>query len=113
MASGLVESLAGPGGNVTGMSLFYAGLASKRLGLIRDLIPKADMIAFLVNPNFVEGQSQLKDVLVAAHISGQQLIVANAATESEIDTAFTTFVSRQARGLLVASDPFFSPRRNR
>jgi putative ABC transport system substrate-binding protein len=113
VAAGLVASLGRPGGNVTGMSLFYAGLASKRLGLLRDLIPKADVIAFLLNPNFVEGQSQLKDVLTAAHLVGQQLVVANAANESEIDMAFATFVSRQARGLLVASDPFFSPRRNR
>jgi putative ABC transport system substrate-binding protein len=113
VTAGLVASLGRPGGNVTGMSLFYAGLASKRLGLLRDLIPKADLIAFLVNPNRVEGESQLKDVLAAAHIIGQQLIVANAANESEIDMAFATFASRQARGLLVASDPFFSPQRDR
>jgi putative ABC transport system substrate-binding protein len=112
VAAGLVASLGRPGGNVTGMSLFYAELAAKRLGLLRELIPTADVIAFLVNPNFVEGQSQLKDVLAAAHIMGQQLVVANAANEGEIDTAFATLVSRQARGLLVASDPFFAPRRH-
>jgi putative ABC transport system substrate-binding protein len=113
VTAGLVASLGRPGGNVTGMSLFYAGLVSKRLGLLRDLIPKADVIAFLVNPNRVEGESQLKDVLAAAHIIGQQLVVANAVNESEIDMAFAAFASRQARGLLVASDPFFSPLRDR
>jgi putative tryptophan/tyrosine transport system substrate-binding protein len=113
VAAGLVASLGRPGGNVTGMSLFYTGLASKRLGLLRDLIPKIDVIGFLVNPNSVEGESQLKDVLAAAHIIGQQLVVTHAASESEIATAFATLISRQARGLLVAADPFFSAQRER
>src|SRR5262249_6820072 len=108
VAAGLVASLGRPGGNVTGMSLFYAGLASKRLGLIRDVTPNAGVIAFLLNPNFVEGQSQLKDVLAAAHIVGQQLVIANAANENEIETAFATLVSRRARGLLMASNPFYA-----
>ena len=113
VAASLVASLGRPGGNVTGMSLFYAGLASKRLGLLRDLIPKPDVVGFLVNPKSIESESQLKDVLAAAHIIGQQLVVVNAANESEIDEAFATLVSRQARGLLVASDVFFSRQRDR
>jgi putative tryptophan/tyrosine transport system substrate-binding protein len=113
VAAGLVASLGRPGGNVTGMSLFYAGLASKRLGLLRDLTPKHDVIGFLVNPNRVEGESQLKDVLAAAHIIGQQLLVANAVNEGEIDKAFATFVAGQAGGFLVGSDPFFSLQRKR
>jgi len=100
VAASLVASLGRPGGNVPGMSLFYAGLASKRLGLLRDLIPKPDVVGFLVNPKSIESESQLKDVLAAAHIIGQQLVVVNAANESEIDEAFATLVSRQARGLL-------------
>jgi putative ABC transport system substrate-binding protein len=113
VAAGLVASLGRPGGNVTGMSLFYAGLASKRLGLLRDLTPKHDVIGFLVNPNRVEGESQLKDVLATAHIIGQQLVVANAVNESEIDKAFATFVAAQVGGFLVASDPFFALQRKR
>lgn len=105
VAAGLVASLGRPGGNVTGMSLFYAELGAKRLELLRELISRADIIGFLVNPNFVEGQSQLKDVLAAAHMIGQQLVVVNAGSEREIDTAFATLVSRKVRGLLVASDP--------
>jgi putative tryptophan/tyrosine transport system substrate-binding protein len=113
VAAGLVASLGRPGGNVTGMSLFYAGLASKRLGLLRDLIPKADVIGFLVNPNGIEAEPQLKDVLAAAHIIGQQLVVVNARNENEIDEAFATLASRRARGLLVGSDPFFAAQRAR
>src|SRR5262245_13648005 len=75
VAAGLVASLDRPGGNVTGMSLFYGELGAKRLGLLRDVMRKAGAIAFLVNPNFPEGQIQLKDVPEAARAIGQQLVV--------------------------------------
>ena len=108
VAAGLVASLGRPGGNVTGMSLFYAELGAKRLELLRELISRTGVIGFLVNSNFVEGQSQLKDVLAAAHMIGQQLVVVNRGSEREIDAAFATLVSRKVRGLLVASAPTIS-----
>ena len=111
VALGLVTSLNRPGGNITGVSLLYAELGAKRLGLLRELTPKADAIGFLVNPNFLEGQTQLREVVARA--SGQQLIILNASSDSEIDLAFTTLVQRKAGGLVVASDPFFSSQRGR
>jgi putative ABC transport system substrate-binding protein len=113
VAAGLVASLNRPDGNATGMSLYYAELGAKRLELLRELIPKSAAIGFLVNPNFVEGQSQLKDVPAAARAIGQQLIVLKAGSESEIDAAFATLVPRKAGGLLVASDVFFASERHR
>jgi putative tryptophan/tyrosine transport system substrate-binding protein len=107
IAAGLVTSLARPGGNVTGMSLFYGELGAKRLELLRELVPKVDVIAFLVNPNFPEGQIQLKDVPAAARAIGQQLIVLSAGSETEIDAAFASLAPRKAGALLVGSDPFF------
>jgi putative tryptophan/tyrosine transport system substrate-binding protein len=110
--AGLVASLSQPGGNVTGMSLFYAQLGVKRLALLRELLmSKADVIAFLVNTTTVEGTSQLPDVLAAAHAAGQQIIVLNASTEEDINSAFTQLVEQRAKALLVGSEPFFTFRR--
>ena len=108
---GLVASLSRPGGNITGMSLFYAELGAKRLELLHELAPNADVIALLVNPTTVEGQTNLRDVTAAARAIKQQLIVLNASTGGEIDQAFVTLVKRRAGALLVASDPFLSVRR--
>jgi putative ABC transport system substrate-binding protein len=107
----LVASLSRPGGNVTGMSLFYAELGAKRLELLRKLAPNADVIALLVNPNTVEGQANLRDVTAAARAIKQQLVVLNASTGDEIDRAFVTLVEQRTGALLVGSDPFFSVRR--
>jgi putative tryptophan/tyrosine transport system substrate-binding protein len=111
--SGLVASLSQPGGNITGMSLFYAELGEKRLQLLRELTSKTDVIAFLVNPKFPEGQAQLKDVQAAARRSGQQLNILNASTLPEIDDAFASLASRVPDGLLVASDAIFVSDRSR
>jgi putative tryptophan/tyrosine transport system substrate-binding protein len=113
VGSGLVVSLSRPGGNLTGMSLFYAELGEKRLQLLRELIPKTDVIAFLVNLKFPEGQAQLKDVQAAARRSGQQLNILNASTLPEIDAAFASLTSRMPDGLLVASDALFVSDRGR
>jgi len=110
--AGLVASLSQPGGNVTGMSLFYAQRGVKRLALLRELLmSKADVVAFLVNTTTVEGTSQLPDVLAAAHAAGQQIIVLNASTEEDINSAFTQLVEQRAKALLVGSEPFFTFRR--
>jgi putative ABC transport system substrate-binding protein len=108
---GLVASLSRPGGNITGMSLFYTELGAKRLELLRELAPKADVIALLVNPNFPEGQAQLKDVTSAAQAVGQKLVVLNAGTADEINAAFATLVEQRVRALIIGSDPLFMRRR--
>jgi putative tryptophan/tyrosine transport system substrate-binding protein len=110
--AGLVESLNRPGGNITGMSLFYAQLGTKRLALLRELlVSKADVVAFLVNTSSVEGSSQLEDVRAAARATGQQVIVLEARTEREIDAAFASIIEQRAGALLVGSEPFFTFRR--
>ena len=113
VVSGLVTSLARPGGNLTGMSLLYSELGGKRLGLLREVLPKADVIAFLVNPNYPEGRAQIEDVLSSARNVGQELIVLTAGSESQIEAAFASILSRKPGGLVVASDPFFSADRAR
>src|SRR6476646_7988369 len=82
---GLVTSLAQPGGNVTGTNFFFSEVASKRLGLLRDLIPKAARIAVLVNPtNASNTESILREMREAARAMGLQIQVLHASTRSEI-----------------------------
>jgi putative tryptophan/tyrosine transport system substrate-binding protein len=109
---GLVASLNRPGGNVTGVSNLITELGSKRLGLLRELVPAATVIAILVNPDFQDAESQLRDVETAARALALQLIVLRATSEREIDAAFATVVERGGRALIVTTDPFFLARRD-
>jgi putative ABC transport system substrate-binding protein len=109
---GLVASLNRPGGNVTGMSLFTSELEAKKLGLLRELVPKAHLIAMLVNPNNPSAESDTRDVQVAASAVGQQIHILRANNERDIDAAFATLVQQRTDALLVAHDPFFFSRRN-
>ena len=111
VGSGLVVSLARPGGNVTGFSPFALELMPKRLELICELVPQAKVIALLVNSNEPRDQGVVKDVQEAARTKGIQLQILMAGNEGEIDAAFPTLVQQQAGALLVSPDPFFSLRR--
>ena len=110
---GLAKSLNHPGGNATGISILTAGLNGKRFGLLRDLVPKASLIALLVNPNNPNVGTISSEVTEAANIVGRQLQILRAGTESEIDTAFAALAQSRADGLVVGGDPFFFNRRPR
>jgi ABC-type uncharacterized transport system substrate-binding protein len=111
--SGLVASLARPGGNVTGVTLLNIALGAKRVGLLRMLIPKANVIAMLVSPSAGTSASlQLAEVRPAAHALGLQLLEVSANTEREIDTAFATLAARRVDALFVSSSPLFETRRD-
>jgi putative tryptophan/tyrosine transport system substrate-binding protein len=111
--AGLVPSLNRPGGNVTGVTFFAAALEPKRLGLLRELIPQADLVAVLRNPNYPEAEVQLKDVQEATRTIGQQTLILTATTDTEIDTAFATVAQERVGALMVCADPFFDVRRER
>ena len=108
---GYVASLNRPGGNITGVSWFGTLLAAKGLGLLHELVPNAAVIALLVNPKLPESARTVSDAQEAARTLGRQLLVLNASTPGEIDTAFATLRQRRAAALLVGSDPFFTSRR--
>jgi ABC-type uncharacterized transport system substrate-binding protein len=115
--AGLVASLNRPGGNVTGVTLFYVELGAKRLEVLREFAPKAQMIGLLVNPrspqglgNNTEAEEQARDAEAAASAIGRQIIVVRASSESEIDEAFAALAQRRAEALIVASDVFLSTR---
>ena len=109
---GLVASLSRPGGNATGVNMFTSALEPKRLGLLRELVPSAALIAVLVNPNSPNFETQLKDLQEAARAAGQQIRILHASSEGELDTAFVTLTQLQAEAALIGSDPFFNSRRD-
>jgi len=112
VAAGLVASLNRPGGNITGVTFFTASLAAKRLGLLRELVPKTDLVAMLVNPGYPDAEAQVKDVQKASQEIGQRVVVLNAATTGQIDGAFASIVEQRASALMVAADPFLDSRRD-
>ena len=111
VADGLVASLARPGGNLTGVSFVADELTAKRLELLSELVPRAGVIALLMNPNNATAERVIRDVQEAARTKGLQLHVLKASSESEIDTAFASLVQLHAGALVVGADPFLSSRR--
>jgi putative ABC transport system substrate-binding protein len=110
---GVVASLARPGGNITGVSFLVNELAAKSVEMLHELVPKATVIGFLVNPNDPNAESDMTGARTAADAFRLKLVVAKASTESEIDTAFTTFVQQQVAALFVDTEPFFTDQREK
>ena len=110
---GLVTSLSHPGGNITGVDFFITQMESKRLGLLRALVPGVQLIAVLFNPNQPIYARQKTDVEEAAHATGQQIHLLSASNESEIDAAFATAMQLRAGAMLVGADPFLNSQRDK
>ena len=90
---GLVTTLARPGTNMTGVNFFASELSAKRLGLLRELVPRAARVAVLINPtNLASAETTVKDVQAAAPALGFQVQIFNASTIGEIDAAYTNLV---------------------
>jgi len=112
VASGLVASLARPGGNLTGINFFNNELATKQLELLRELVPAATRVSALVNPSNVRNASiALADLETAVRARGMQIQVLNASTSREIDDAFATFLHQRPDALFVSGDGLFTSRR--
>ena len=112
MKLGLVASLARPGSNLTGINFFSNELTTKRLELLRELLPGVARVAVLVNPaNATNTETTLRDVEPAARTMGLQIQVVNASTGRDIDAAFATFVRERPDSLFVGQDIFFNTRR--
>ena len=109
--AGLVASLARPGGNLTGVCMLTAALMPKRIELLTELAPQANIIGLLVNPTHSTAEQMIDDVEKAVRTKGLQLPILKASTESEIDTAFATLVQLHAGALAVVPDPLFLARR--
>jgi len=108
---GLVASLGRPGGNITGVNIFTAEIAAKRLGLLHEFLPAGATVALLVNPNFPQTATNIVEVEAAAAKLGRQVLLFRATSAAEIDAAFAELSQAQAKALLVGADSFFYSRR--
>ena len=108
--AGLVASLNRPEGNAMGVTLFAFTLEMKKLELLAELLPRAEVFAVLQNPKAPEADSQATAIKTAAEKLGRKLEILNASTEAEIDAAFAALPLLGAGGLLVVNDVYFSIR---
>jgi putative tryptophan/tyrosine transport system substrate-binding protein len=111
---GFVTSLNRPGGNITGTSFLTAEVAGKRLELLRELMPAATVINYLVNPDSALGQPEIADAEATARRHGlklQVVNVVNARGEYDFDRAFATMARQRADALFVGGDPLLLFRR--
>jgi putative tryptophan/tyrosine transport system substrate-binding protein len=108
---GLTPSLSRPSGNITGVTQLSAGLVSKQLEVLREMLPTARVIAFLVNPaNPAIAEVETSEALSAARTLGLELHVLNANTEADFDGIFARLTEPRVSGLVIGADPLFSGR---
>jgi putative ABC transport system substrate-binding protein len=110
---GLVANLNRPGGNLTGVTFLVGTLAAKQFEVLRETVPSAALIGFLVNPANADTEAKIRDAQEGANSVGRQLLVVKAGTESELEAAFATLAQRRAGALVVGAEPFFSSRREK
>ena len=108
---GLVSSLNRPGANITGV-VFVNTLGAKRLELLRELVPNATVIGFLVNPANPTTEFQTEDIQAATRKLEAKLLVLKASRERDIDAAFASFVEQRVNAVVVGTDAFFLSRRD-
>lgn len=111
--NGLVASLNRPGGNVTGVAFLGGVLGSKRLELFRQLVPRSVTMALIVNPGMPTTETERSEVQAAARAIGQELVVLDATSDRDLETAFTTIAERGAGALLIGAGAFMNSHRER
>lgn len=107
VADGLVASFNLPGGNVTGATFIGTALTSKRMGLMREILPHVTDVALLVNPKGTLAEVQINEAKAAAQALGLTLHVVNALGESEFDEAFATMSRLKVGAFFPSTDPLF------
>jgi len=111
-AVGLVSNISRPGGNVTGISFYSVPVTGKRFALLRELVPTAEVIAVLEDPNFSIFSAENREIEATARTLGQKIISLKASSEQEIGAAFSIIAKSGAGALLVGTGPFLLSRRN-
>jgi len=111
--TGLVPNLNRPGGNVTGVTFATIDLATKRLGQLLDVVPKADLVGVLVDPNLPEHELEMQDAEAAAKRIGKRILAMKAATPAEFYPAFEKMVQADVGVLLVGASAFLTSQRHR
>lgn len=109
---GLVTSVSRPGQNVTGVASLGKILVAKQLEILHEVVPRASVIAFLVNPNNAVAELDTSDVQAAADTLGKKLIVVKAGTKDDLNKAFGAINGQHGGALVVQTDPFFLGQRD-
>ena len=112
VAAGLVSSINRPGGNMTGVSFYDVPVTGKRLELLRQMVPTAELIAVLQDPTFAVHQTETSLIETAAHNLGQKIVTFEAGSEQEIDVAFSAIAKSGAGALFIGAGQFLNSRRN-
>ena len=113
VAFGLVASLNRPGGNVTGITLISGEIVSKRIAVLRDLLPSAKVLGVLMNSTTPSSEAESVAAERTAHTLGWQVKVLRVGKELDFDTAFQPLVRERVDALLVTTDPIFESQRHR
>lgn len=109
---GLVTSLNRPGGNATGVNLLITEMETKRIELLRKLVPTAPKLGVIINPKNADAEVQLSDVQSAAHSLGQQIQIIYVSDELDLEKAFARLTQDKVGGFSLVADPFFVNRRD-
>jgi len=109
---GLVASLNRPGGSATGVSMFLSEMEAKRLALLHELVPTGTITGVIVNPSSPSIDTQLREINSAARAPGRQIQIVNATNERELDAAFVSLAQSKVGALLIASNAYFTSRRD-
>jgi putative tryptophan/tyrosine transport system substrate-binding protein len=110
--SGLVVSLGRPGGNLTGVTFFALGnLTTKRVEILHEFVPTAEIIAVLIDPNYPGSEADLPLVEAAARALGRRTMATRVRSEGEFERAFAGFIRVGAGAVLVSGSPFFTSQR--
>jgi putative ABC transport system substrate-binding protein len=109
---GWVASLNHPGGNVTGITNVSGELAAKRVGLLRELVPSGTSIAALINPSRPGVNAQSAQIHEAARAIGLPLHIVKAASEHDLDAAFSNLAQSKVGGLVITADALFNDRQH-
>jgi putative ABC transport system substrate-binding protein len=107
---GLVASLNRPGGNVTGVTFYNSALGPKRLELVREMLPKASVVAMLVNPRNPNADPDVRQMQEAGKTVGLRVFAVNATSEQDFDAVFAAIQERRAEALIVNNDTLFQSR---
>src|SRR5699024_8208668 len=106
---GLVQSLGRPGGHLTGITFHGGGeLGAKRLELLRQLLPQAARIAFLVDPGWPSANGELGDAQAAASAMNVTVVPVRAARNGSFDKAFEALAAANVAGVVVGGSPYFT-----
>jgi putative ABC transport system substrate-binding protein len=110
--AGLVDSISRPKGNLTGVTSISGMTAAKRLELTRELLPRAQAVAMIVNPTYPGADAQMAEIDAAGRAIGMQILRIAASSEQEIDAAFSTVHERSVDAFVVGVDGFFITQRH-